>query len=79
MVKRDIAPPGVIVASQALLIGIVLWIQNCSVNVLVAVVAFFTDLPEFPALTFAVAVETGYGLVSAAQGKGSAPVPFDGI
>ena len=79
MVKGDIIPPGVFVACYTLLVGIVLWIQNSSVNVLVAVLALRTDLPEFPAFTFPVAVETGYGLVCAVQGKGSFVVPFDGV
>ena len=79
MVKGDIAPPGVFVACQAMLIRIVFLIQNRSVNVLVAVAALFTDLPELPAFTFAVAVETGYGLVSTTKGKGSFIVPLDGI
>ena len=79
MVKGDIVPAGVLVASQAILAGIVLWIQNCSMNVFVAVAALFTDLPELPAFTFAVAVETGDGLVSATKGKGSFSVSFDGV
>jgi hypothetical protein len=79
MVKGDIIPTGISMARQALLIGVILQIQNCGVNVLVTVVALDSDLPEFPALIFSVAVKTGYGQVGAAQGKGSFPVPFDCI
>lgn len=79
MIKGNIAPPGVPVAGQALLIGIVLLIQYLSMDVLMAVAALFTDLPEFPALIFTVAVETGYCLVGSSQGKGSVVVPFDGV
>ena len=79
MIKGNIAPLGVLVAGQALLIRIVLRIQDLSMDVLMAVAALFTDLPEFPALIFTVAVETGYGLVGASQGKGSVVVPFDGV
>lgn len=79
VVEGDIAPAGVFVACQALPAGIILRVQNPGMNVLVAVAAFFTDLPEFPALTFAVTLEAGDGQVCTAQGKGSIPVPFDGV
>lgn len=79
MIKGDIAPAGVFVACQALFAGIILRVENLRMDVLVAVAAFFTDLSEFPALTFEVTVEAGNGLVSTAQGKGSIVVLLDGV
>lgn len=79
MIKGNVAPPGVSVAGQALFIRIVFRIQDLRMDVLMTVAALFTDLPEFPALIFTVAVETGYGLVGSSQGKGRVVVPFDGV
>jgi hypothetical protein len=47
-------------------------------NILMTLITPGADLPEFPAITFPVAVEAGNGLVGAAQDKGRAIVSFDG-
>jgi hypothetical protein len=47
-------------------------------NILMAVTACITDLPEFPAVIFPVTVEAGNGLVSPIQFKGRTVVPLDG-
>ena len=47
-------------------------------DVLVAVGARFTDLSEFPAVAFPMAIKAGSGLVGLSKDKGRAVVPFDG-
>lgn len=78
MLKAYVAPMRLLMAGCTLFFRIVLGIQDGCMDVLVAVAAPYTDLPEFPAVAFPVAFKTWGSLMSLAKDKGGAVVPLDG-
>ena len=69
MVKSDIAPAGIFVAGGALFVRVILLIQDSQMDVFVTVVTRLADPPEFPAISFLVAVKARDGQMCPAESK----------
>jgi hypothetical protein len=78
MVEGDVVPAGIFVAGGTLLVRVILLIQDLRMDVLVAVLARLANLPEFPAVSFPVAVKAGDGQVRPAESKARLLMPFRG-
>jgi hypothetical protein len=69
MVEGDVAPSGIFVAGGALLVRVILLIQDRRMDVFVTVLTQGADPPEFPAISFPVAVKAWDGQVRPTESK----------
>ena len=63
MIECDDTPTGIIVTGRTAFIRVILGIQDPLMDVLMAIITSFADLPEFPPFIFLVTFETWNSLV----------------